>query len=147
VVRGLECPDIALPLPCLSLALLVLLVPVAFGGEQAGPNPANLTPTGTQGVSLFTGAFTYSYPVAVPPGRRGIQPNLSLLYNSQAQNGWVGMGWNLSLGSIQRSTKNGIPTYNDSQDTFILQFQGETDQLVPVSTGTDGAGAYTEYRA
>jgi hypothetical protein len=148
VVQGLVRPRASLALPTLaSLALLVFFAPAVFCGEQAGPNPANLSPAGSQGVSLFTGAFTYSYPIVVPPGRRGIQPNLSLLYNSQAQNGWVGMGWNLSLGSIQRSTKNGIPTYNDSQDTFILQFQGETDQLVPVSTGTDGAGSYTEYRA
>ena len=151
------------------LALLGLLVPAAFGGEQAGPNPKNLSPdrshataslgreatapnpasfspTGSEGVSLFTGAFTYSYPIVVPPGRLGIQPNLALRYNSQAQNGWLGLGWSLSLGSIQRSTKNGIPTYNDNQDTFILQFQGETDQLVSVSTGNDGQ-AYTEYRA
>src|SRR3984885_6495407 len=129
------------------LAVLGFLTLPAFGAEQAGPNPANLSPTGSQGVSLFTGAFTYTYPIVVPPGRRGIQPNLSLLYNSQAQNGWVGMGWDLSLGSIQRSTKNGIPTYNDNQDTFILQFEGETDQLVSVSTGTDSTGSYTEYRA
>jgi RHS repeat-associated protein len=126
--------------------LAFLCTPV-FGGEQAGPNPANLSPSGSQGVSLFTGAFTYSYPIAVPPGRRGIQPDLALLYNSQALNGWVGMGWNLSLGSIRRSTKNGIPTYNDSLDTFVLQFKGESDQLVSIGTGTDSTGSYTEYRA
>ena len=119
----------------------------AFGSEQAGPNPANLSPSGSQGVSLYTGALTYSYPIVIPPGRRGIQPGLSLLYNSQAQNGWLGLGWNLSLGSIQRSTRNGIPTYNDSQDTFILQFQGATSQLVSIATGTDSTGSYTEYRA
>lgn len=87
-----------------SLALLGLVSFSALAGEQAGPNPANLSPAGPQGVSLFTGAFTYSYPIVVPPGRRGIQPDLSLNYNSQAQNGWLGLGWNLSLGSIQLST-------------------------------------------
>jgi RHS repeat-associated protein len=129
------------------LALLGLLSPGAFASEQAGPNPANLSPAGAQGVSLFTGAFTYSYPIVVPPGRRGVQPNLAFLYNSQAQNGWLGLGWNLSVGSIQRSTKKGIPTYDDTLDTFILQFQGATAQLVSVGTGSDGTGSYTEYRA
>jgi RHS repeat-associated protein len=130
-----------------TLVFTGFLASAAFGSEQAGPNPANLSPTGDHGVALFTGAFTYSYPIAVPPGRRGIQPNLSLLYNSQAQNGWLGLGWNFSIGSIQRSTKKGIPTYDDSQDTFVLQFQGQTSQLVSVSTGSDGTGSYTEYRA
>lgn len=130
-----------------GIGLLFLLAPLGSASEQAGPNPANLSPQGSHGVSLFTGAFTYSYPIVVPPGRRGIQPNLSLLYNSQAQNGWLGIGWNLSLGAIKRSTRNGIPSYNDSQDTFIMEFQGGTQQLVRVSSGTDATGAYTEYRA
>ena len=98
-------------------------------------------------MSLFTGAFTYSYPIAVPPGRQGIQPDLTLLYNSQAGNGWLGIGWDLSVGSIQRSTKNGVPTYNDGQDLFVLQFHGQTNQLVSVGSGSDGTGSYTEYRA
>lgn len=131
----------------LSLALLGLPARQALGGQQAGPNPSNLSPDGSQGVSLFTGAFTYSYPIEVPPGRRGIQPELKLLYDSQAQNGWLGKGWNLSLGSIQRSTKNGMPTYIDSQDTFVLQFDGKTEQLAFVSSGTDARGSYSEYRA
>jgi hypothetical protein len=128
------------------LALSLLWVPL-YASEQSGPNPGNLTPAGSQSVSLYTGAFTYSYPIAVPPGRRGVQPELNLLYNSQANNGWLGIGWDLSVGSIQRSIKNGVPTYNDSQDTFILQFQGQTNQLVSVGPGTDSSGAYMEYRA
>lgn len=124
-----------------------LLFPASFGEEQAGPNPSNLSPAGVQDVSLFTGALVFSYPIIVPPGRRGIQPDLKLVYNSQAQNGWLGLGWDLSMGSIQRSTKNGIPTYNDSLDTFILQFQGKTNRLVVISTGSDSTGSYTEYRA
>jgi len=39
-------------------------------------------------------------PIEVPPGRKGIEPKLSLSYNSYSSNGWTGMGWNLDLGSI-----------------------------------------------
>lgn len=129
------------------IALVVALAVSASAEQQAGPNPGNITPAGAHGVSQFTGAFTYSYPIVAPPGRRGIQPNLALVYNSQARNGWLGVGWGLGLASIQRSTKNGIPSYVDSQDTFIIQLEGATSQLVAIASGTDGVGAYTEYRA
>ncbi|MBI5201473.1 MAG: hypothetical protein HY925_07815 [Elusimicrobia bacterium] len=133
----------------ISRLILAALIspPLLFAGEQAGPNPSNLTPTGTQGVSLFTGAFTYSYPLVVPPGRREFQPDLTLTYNSQAQNGWLGLGWDLGVGNIRRSTRNGMPTYDDSQDTFVLQLNGATQDLVRVGTGTVNGNDYAEYRA
>src|SRR5262249_13531058 len=106
--------------PLLVLLVIGSLVAPLRAAEQAGPNPGNLTPAGSQSVSLFTGAFTYTYPIAVPPGRHGLQPDLKLVYNSQANNGWLGIGWDLSLPSIQRSTKNGVPTFNDSVDTFTF---------------------------
>jgi RHS repeat-associated protein len=123
-------------------ALLALLVGLftgpALAVERSGPNPGNLAPTGTANASLFTGAFTYSYPIAVPPGRNGMQPDLNLTYNSQAGNGWLGIGWDLSVGAIFRSTKGGLPKYTDA-DTFLLSQGGQTQELVPIGNG--------EYRA
>src|SRR3990167_4194087 len=56
---------------------------------------------------LFTGRATTSIPIAVPPGRKGIQPSLALAYSSSGRNGWVGVGWSLEIGEIERSTKDG----------------------------------------
>jgi YD repeat-containing protein len=58
---------------------------------------------------LSTGALVYSYPIAVPPGRNGLQPNLSLQYNSQdqTQDGAFGYGWSASIPYIQRVNKIG----------------------------------------
>ena len=53
---------------------------------------------------LFTGAMSYQIPIEVPPGRNGMDPGLTLSYNSRRGNGWVGVGWELEVGAIERST-------------------------------------------
>ena len=50
---------------------------------------------------LFTGRATTSVPIFIPPGRKGLQPNVSLSYSSGGPHSWVGVGWNLDFGSIQ----------------------------------------------
>jgi RHS repeat-associated protein len=136
---------------CLSIASPIIISALtlvsAFASEGSGPNPGNRAPVGAPNTSLFTGAFTYSYPIQVQPGRNGMQPDLNLVYNSQAGNGWLGIGWSLSVGSIQRSTSKGAPTYNDSKDTFIFNLSGQSQELVSIGTGSDTYGPYTEYRA
>lgn len=42
-----------------------------------------------------TGAALYTIPIKVPDGVAGIQPNLSIVYNSQLEEGILGMGGNL----------------------------------------------------
>lgn len=115
--------------------------------EKSGPNPGNRAPSGISNTSLFTGAFTHTYPLQVPTGRNNMQPELVMNYNSQAGNGWLGVGWDLSVGAIQRSTAKGVPTYDDAIDKFTFVLAGHSEEMVTVGTGTDGTGPYNEYRA
>lgn len=83
---------------------------------------------------LATGAATLSIPIVVPPGRKNVQPNIALSYSSNNPDGICGVGWSLPISAIQRSTKNGVPKYDD---TDTLTAGGE--ELVIVGSG--------EYRA
>ncbi len=76
-----------------------------------------------------TGSVNLSVPIEVPSGRAGIQPNIQLRYNSSLPNGILGLGWELELGSIQRSTKQGMPHY-DNTDTFILKQNGSSGEII-----------------
>ena len=67
--------------------------------------PTHDATTGTLAGQAGTsgGAATYSVPIVAPPGRAGMQPALSLNYNSRSGNGVMGMGWTISgLSSIHR---------------------------------------------
>lgn len=79
---------------------------------------------------MFTGAFSHSIPITVPPGRKGIQPALALAYRSSNPNSWVGLGFSLNPGYIVRSTKLGPPTYTDNQDAFYFVTDSGTLELV-----------------
>jgi YD repeat-containing protein len=90
----------------------------------------------------FSGAAMHAIPIAVVPGRNGIQPNLNLTYNSYQKNGWLGVGWDLDLGAIQRSTKRGVDY--DADDYIVLK-EGSALELVQRSEwGQDFYGAKIE---
>ncbi|MBI2967680.1 MAG: DUF559 domain-containing protein, partial [Bacteroidetes bacterium] len=71
---------------------------------------------GTAGVSP-SGAATYTIPIYIPPGTAGMQPNLSIVYNSQSGNGLLGMGWDLAgLSAITRAPQT---IYHDSKTEAV----------------------------
>lgn len=107
------------------ISLLFLLVGL-FGFGQS--SEVGVT-EGELSVSL-TGAANYKIPIAVPPGINGVVPQISLVYNSQGDNGIAGYGWSIAgISKISRipSTKfhDGVsdPVDFDDLDRFALDGQ------------------------
>ncbi|MFA6902444.1 MAG: SpvB/TcaC N-terminal domain-containing protein [Gallionellaceae bacterium] len=72
-----------------------------------------------------------SYPIEIPQGRQGMQPQLAISYNSAGGNGWMGLGWDLSVPSISVETRWGSPRYDASKETETYLLNGE--MLTPVA--------------
>jgi hypothetical protein len=128
----------------IALFELIVLIQASFA-PSAYATAVGATP-GSHQVSP-SGAFTYTIPIAVPPGTAGIEPKPSLSYNSQGANGLLGMGWSLAgLSVIHRCPKTmvqdgviGSVNYN-ANDRYCLDGQ----RLIAI-TGAYGADG-TEYR-
>jgi hypothetical protein len=91
---------------------------------------------------LSSGTATFSVPIAVAPGRAGVQPSLTLAYSTSGGNGPVGFGWGMGVPFISRQTDRGLPRYIDhaqwhpEEDRFIYNGGQE---LVPVDTAAMAA--------
>jgi len=89
-----------------------------------------------------TGAATHRLTIDIPPGRLGGRPDISLIYNSNNRNGWLGVGWSLDIGSIQRSAKWGL-SYSANDYVFVVN--GTSTELVSRSDwGSNYYGARIE---
>ncbi|OLF14984.1 hypothetical protein BU204_24050 [Actinophytocola xanthii] len=93
---------------------------IADGGGTY--SATSLSPSATWEVAAQSGDFNWTYPLRMPPAAGGLVPDLSLSYRSSAVDGrtsavnqqasWVGDGWDLSAGFIERSYG---PCYTDTE--------------------------------
>jgi Salmonella virulence plasmid 65kDa B protein len=73
-----------------------------------------------------TGAFTQQIPLDIPPGRNGVQPDVTLDYNSQrTKDSIVGYGWALSVPYIERENKTGSQNLYGNTPYFTSSIDGE----------------------
>ncbi|WP_334392929.1 SpvB/TcaC N-terminal domain-containing protein [Bradyrhizobium sp. AZCC 2262] len=76
------------------------------------------------------GSISVPYTIVVPPGRNGFQPAIQLTYNSHDFDirSQFGMGWSISIPSIQRLNKTGIDLLY-ATSTFASSIDGELMQV------------------
>lgn len=103
--------------------------PTSIKDHKAADPSAEITLIEPPVASPF-GAAQTSFPLRLPPGRGAYQPRVPIVYTGTTQNGWLGIGWDLSLSKIQIDTRFGVPRYT-GQETYLL----DRAQLAPAGDG------------
>lgn len=99
--------------------------PTTISGLKAGDPTAGLVFMAPPSASQ-KGDATLSYPVVIPAGRNGLQPNLSITYNSGKGNGWMGEGWDINgLSMIELDTRWGAPEFAPDAESELYSLDGE----------------------
>jgi RHS repeat-associated protein len=132
----------------LQRASLVLALCGLFSAARGISQSVVGSIAGSFDVSL-SGSAVYTVPIRVAPGTSGMQPRLSLIYDSQALSGPLGAGWAIGgLSVITRGPKNvrfdGIPDGVKLAESDALYLDGQ--RLVAIAISGSGAGKTVEYR-
>jgi RHS repeat-associated protein len=126
--------------------------------DVAGAPPSNNVfdsqkPNNTE-VNGNTGALTYRFPLAVPPGRNNLQPDLAIAYTSDIQEltSVFGKGWSISIPYIERENKYGVDTLYTSATSsqyFFSSIDGELATTTVTSTYAARVenGSFNKYTA
>jgi RHS repeat-associated protein len=126
----------------------VYALAAAPGGGTGDYKATSLSPSATWQVSEQTGDFDWSYPLRTPDGPDGDNPSLALTYSSQSVDGrtastnnqasWVGEGWDLRSGYVERRYKacsdDGASAKSGDQcwagDNATLSLNGKASELI-----------------
>jgi YD repeat-containing protein len=127
----------------LPIALIML---IAFY-QSADASSVGRT-AGQFGVSQ-TGSAQYSIPIWTPPGPRGMQPNLALVYDSHSGIGPLGIGW--SIGGLGAVTRCNLTVAQDTTPAPVALvttdgycINGKRLRLTAGTYGTAGSTYQTE---
>ncbi|MGW5530195.1 hypothetical protein ACWESE_24930, partial [Streptomyces xanthochromogenes] len=106
-----------------SSGMTVLGATAGAAGSNGDYKATSLQSSGSWSAGGSTGAFNWAYPIGVPAVPGGMQPSLDIEYNSQTvdghtaasnnQSSWIGDGWSLEPGFIERRYK---PCNDDKTD-------------------------------
>ncbi|WP_420574986.1 hypothetical protein [Kordia sp.] len=135
----------------LLLNFLPSIVPInhlmASNNGPNAPEAASFEPVdATDMVNLATGDLSYVLPLLNVPSPEGGYP-LALSYHAgiamDQEASWVGLGWNLNPGAINRSV-NGYPDdYNNALLSEYFYDEGREESIYSLSLGYSATGSYS----
>lgn len=84
------------------------------------------------------GTMSTGFSIVIPNGRGGMQPSFNLQYDSDGGHSWAGMGWDISVPSVNIETRWGAPRYDAVNETESYVIAGEA--LIPNAHRTEWVG-------
>ncbi|WP_338770343.1 hypothetical protein WAF17_22350 (plasmid) [Bernardetia sp. ABR2-2B] len=127
-----------------NLLFNTIIFPITSYAVTSGPSQPEISSFASidtsNMVDLFSGDFSYNIPLLELPGPNGGYP-FNLVYNSgvspEQEASWVGLGWNLTPGSIQRQMR-GIPDeFNGGEDVVTKTTDMKNDDTFGVTVDTE----------
>lgn len=135
---------------------VLLAATAAASGSSGDFGATSLAPSGSWSAGGSNGGFSWAYDIDTPEVPGGVEPDLSMSYSSQAVDGrtaatnnqanWIGDGWSLEPGYIERqyvsctddtSGSNTTAKVGDlcwKKDNAVLNLGGQTNTLVKDDT-------------
>ena len=112
--------------------------------DMEDPHPLSRVPMIAAPEANTYGTASVTYPIDIPAGRNGLQPDLTLSYSSDRGNGIMGVGWSFPQPAITLDTRWGVPRYDANKETEIytlnslqlVQKDGNPDLRLPYQTNT-----------
>ncbi|MBZ0146782.1 MAG: FG-GAP-like repeat-containing protein, partial [Pseudorhodoplanes sp.] len=135
------------PLPASEVASRMLNATSLFQpkGLSAGAGSDDSTAQ-TPVPDLFTGTARTDIVIPVPIGRAGMQPSIAVRYGSSSTvNSYFGVGWELTLGTIERRPVFGV----NAESEFLYRGPLGSFDLVEISSGLYRPkieSGYTQFR-
>src|SRR3954468_8352710 len=116
---------ISIFMECVSPSVALALTSGPAQEEFASFEPA----TTTDMVDLYSGDFTYNIPLLSVPGPNGGYP-INLAYHSgvsmEQEASWVGLGWNLNVGAINRQLRGLPDDFQNDEVTHRMNLRDNT---------------------
>ena len=92
--------------------------------DMEDPHPLSRMPMIAAPEANAYGTASITYPIDIPAGRNGLQPDLTLSYSSDRGNGIMGVGWSFPQPAITLDTRWGVPRYDANKETEIYTLNG-----------------------
>lgn len=128
----------------LNLEIFLPAVAFALTSGPSQPEFSSFEPVAsTEMVDEFSGDFTYNLPLMSVPGPQGSSYPINLAYHSGASSeeeaSWVGYGWTLNPGAINRNTRGFPDDYNNADITYHNKMPANWTATIGTGPGLEGA--------
>ena len=121
--RLLILPTIATLAPTPDIPEVNGFVPTQMADVEE-PHPFTNRVIVAEPVANAYGTAEITYPIDLPAGRNGLQPNIDLTYSSSNGASVFGYGWTMRQPAITIDTRWGVPRYDRQYETEIYTLNG-----------------------